>query len=274
MHFWPFTLAELYGDNQSADLFLRNPLDLNQTNKKSNELWEALSRTSGFPDPFLKNSPRFYNLWSESYHKQLLREDVRDISGIKNIEQAEIMFSLLPSRIGSPLSYASLAGDVKVSPDTIKSWLEVFEKTYLLFRIDCYKQNITRAIQKEKKVYLFDYGRISDPGAKFENMVALELLRMTTGLSDQGMGTFELHYLRTRDGEEVDFLITRKRNPFLLIETKFSDTTPSKHLLKFQNLLNVPAIQLVQKQGVCKVLTNGSHTLLIVTASHWLKSLP
>ena len=274
MNFWPFTLAELFDKNKEAEEFLKNPLELDNTNPKSNEVWKSLSQTSGFPDPYLKNDLKFYTRWSETYHRQLLREDIRDVSGIKNIDLAEILFSLLPERVGSPISFASLAGDVKVSADTIKSWLEVFERTYLLFRIDCYKEKLARAIQKEKKIYLFDFARISDEGAKFENMVALELLRLVSGLNDRGYGVFDLNYLRTRDNEEVDFVLLKNRKPFLLIETKLSDESISKHLIKFQNILNVPAIQLIQKPNIYKIISNGNHKNLIVSAPHWLQNLP
>jgi predicted AAA+ superfamily ATPase len=274
MHIWPFTLAEIFGKNKDADEFIKNPLELDNASPKSNEIWKTLSHTSGFPDPYLKNDTKFYNRWSETYHRQLLREDIRDISGIKNIDLAEILFSLIPGRIGSPISFASLAEDVKVSSDTIKNWLEVFERTYLLFRIDCYKEKLARAIQKEKKIYLFDFARIQDEGAKFENMVAVELLRLVSGLNDRGYGVFDLNYIRTRDKEEVDFVLLKNRKPFLLIETKLSDDTVSKHLIKFQNILHVPAIQLVQKMNVYKIISNDKNKILIVSAAHWLKNLP
>lgn len=274
MHLWPFTLAELFGKNRDADEFLKSPLELDTDSLESKEIWNNLKNTSGFPDPFLKNNTKFYNRWSESYHKQLLREDIRDISGIKNIDLTEILFSLLPSKIGSPLSIAGLARDVNVSFDTIKNWLSLFERTYLLFKIDCYKEKLTRAIQKEKKIFLFDYVKIQSEGAKFENMVALELLRLISGLNDRGYGTFDLNYLQTRDNEEVDFIILKNRKPFLLIETKLSDDSASRHLIKFQKIFNVPAIQLVQKANLFKIISNEKNKILLVSATHWLQNLP
>ena len=63
--------------------------------------------------------------------------------------------------------------------------------------------------------------------------------------------------------------------PFdFLIETKLSDESPAKPLLKFQSILNVPAVQLVNKEGVFKFIKNGANTVLIVTAHRWLSQLP
>ena len=75
------------------------------------------------------------------------------------------------------------------------------------------------------------------PAAKFENMVALELFRAVSNWNDLGLGNFSLHYLRNRDKEEVDFLISNNHNPLLLIETKLSDDYASKSLIKFQNTI-------------------------------------
>lgn len=83
-----------------------------------------------------------------------------------------------------------------------------------------------------------------------------------------------MHYLRNKDKEEVDFLISLQNKPILLLETKLSDDTLSKNLANFQNILHIPALQLVQKENVFKYLKNGEDKVLIVTAYQWLSSLP
>ena len=61
-------------------------------------------------------------------------------------------------------------------------------------------------------------------------MVACDLWRAVTLWSDMGYGTFDLHFVKNKEQQEVDFLISRDRAPFLLIEAKFSDTSPSPAL--------------------------------------------
>jgi hypothetical protein len=133
---------------------------------------------------------------------------------------------------------------------------------------------ITRAIQKERKIYLWDSPRISEPAARFENMVAIELYRAITSWNDMGHGLFSLHFIKNKEKQEVDFLIARDRRPFLLIEAKLSDMQPSKALTKFQSALKIPAVQLTQEGKTYRLLSNGDHKILIAPAYQWLAHLP
>lgn len=83
-----------------------------------------------------------------------------------------------------------------------------------------------------------------------------------------------LHYVRTKDGEEVDFLLARGRDPILLVETTSGDTNASPALRKLQRLLDLPAIQLVNRPGVYKRLTESGLPLVIASAEAWLPLLP
>ena len=271
---WPFTLAELGQRRRTFADFINNPLKLDSIDKSLDKIWEQLSYVGGFPEPYLSGKETFYRKWSASYGQQLIREDIRNMTAIKDVDSMEILFSLLPSKIGSPLSMASLSRDIQVSFNSIKDWLEIFESFFLVFRVPSWGKKISRAITKEKKLYLYDYAHIPNEPEKFENMVALELWRAVSNWNDLGLGDFGLHYVRNKEKEEVDFLITKNHEPFLLVEAKLSDGTPSKSLLKFQSVLNAPAVQLVNKTGVHKIISNEKQHTLIITASQWLSTLP
>ncbi len=273
-YLWPFTLAELAGNNLTFEQFLANPIEIRELPQETQLIWNQLKKFTGFPDPYLDGTVEFYRIWSNTYRKQLLREDVRDLASLRSIEDVEILFSLLPSKIGSPLSMASLSRDIQVSFDSVRGWIEIFENFFMVFRLGPWTRKISRAITKEKKLYLFDYGGIESEAAKFENMVALELLRAISNWNDHGFGNFSLHYLRNRDGQEVDFLISNNHHPFLLIETKLSDDYASKSLIKFQKILNIPAVQLVNSDGICKLVSNNNLKIMIISADHWLSLLP
>jgi len=122
---------------------------------------------------------------------------------------------------------------------------------------------------KEPKIYFYDYCRIKNDALRFENMVAVELNRAVTLWTDFGLGEYELWYLRNKEKEEVDFLITDSGSPLFMVEAKLSDTNVSPHLIKFQRVLNIPAIQLVNKPDIARKIRNGSNSVLIVSAADW-----
>ena len=190
---WPFTLAELAHHQKPFEEFMNDPLKMEVADRSTEKIWNRLSYLGGFPEPYLSGKETFYRKWSAGYSQQLIREDIRNMTAIKDVDSMEILFSLLPSRIGSTLSMASLARDVQVSFNSIRDWLEIFESFFLVFRIPSWGKKIARAIIKEKKLYLYDYAHISNPPEKFENMIALELWRAVSNWNDLGLGNFDLH---------------------------------------------------------------------------------
>ena len=274
-HLWPFTIAELGKRNLTIDDFLEYPLQISMEGSENlKEKWARLSTLSGFPEPYLANRRATYRRWSNTYSNQLIREDIRDLTGIKSVADMETLYSLLPSKVGAPLSVPSLAIDLKASYNSVRSWLSVFERFFLIFSISPWTERIARAIQKERKVYLWDAPRIEEPAARFENMVAMELRRAVTSWDDLGYGQFSLHFVKNKEQQEVDFLIANGRKPVVLIEAKTSDTQPSSTLRKFQNALSVPAVQLIGEDAEYQVFSNDDQSILVAPGYQWLSQLP
>lgn len=274
-HLWPFTLAELGNANISHNAFRKNPLQISMERAEElQQFWSNLSELSGFPEPYLSGRKTTYRRWSNVYSQQLIREDIRDITGIKSIGELETLYHLLPSKIGNPISVPALSRDLKVSYNTVRSWLLTFERFFLIFNLTPWTRRIARAIQKEQKVYLWDAARIKEPAARFENMVAIELYRAVSLWSDMGYGSYSLHFIKNKEQQEVDFLIVDDHEPVVLVEAKLSDMQPSSALIKFQNALKVPAVQLVNEASGFRKISNGAQTILVAPASQWLAMLP
>ncbi len=274
-HLWPFTIAELGKRNLTIDDFFQDPLQISmERSVKLKEMWSRLSTLSGFPEPYLADRAATYRRWSNIYSNQLIREDIRDLTGIKSVDDMEILYSLLPSKVGTPLSVPSLATDLKASYNSLRSWLFIFERFFLIFSISPWTERIARAIQKERKAYLWDAPRIEEPAARFENMVAMELWRAVTNWNDLGYGHFSLHFIRNKEQQEVDFLIASGRKPVVLIEAKLSDTQPSSTLKKFQDALSIPAVQLIGEDEGYQVFSNNDQSILVAPGYQWLSQLP
>lgn len=272
---FPLTISEFFIKRDIND-FLSNPLehfDINNENETKN-IWDQLFIFGGFPEPFFRAKKTFLNKWINTFSKNIIREDISIITNIKRISDIDVLYSMLSFKIGSPISRNSIARDIGASFVSIDNWLKIMEAFYLIFSISPYYKSISRSIRKEKKIYLFNYAEINDNGKKFENMIGLELLRFIYSQNEKGIGNFKLNYLRNKEKEEVDFLITLDDKPKLLIEAKFNDTSLSPSIFKFQNILKIPAIQLVNKNDIYKIKKGNSNNILTVSAHKWLSSLP
>jgi predicted AAA+ superfamily ATPase len=274
-HLWPFTFSELYDSRLPFEKWTSNPLDVvhDFNQERAYKIWETISNVGGFPDPFCSGKKSFYRRWWNTYQKQLIQEDIKNMTEIKNVDDMEILFSLLPSRVGSPLSMENLSRDIQISPATVKRWIEIFETFFLCFRIPPWTGKISRALTKEKKLYLYNCAAVMDPPAQFENMTALELWRAVNTWNDLGYGNFSMHYIRNKQKEEVDFLIANDRKPVLLVEAKINDEQVSKPLQKFQEILKVPAVQLAGKKETFRLYKNNNRSILVTGAPRWLAGL-
>jgi len=274
-HLFPLTVAELGGRRRRFEEFRRTPLQLNMEGAgEAQAHWEQLAELSGFPEPYLSGRKTTWRRWSQIYAHQLVREDIRDLTGIKSVQEIETLYLLLPTKVGSPLSIPSLAGDLKASYNSVRNWLDVFERFYLTFGVATWTGRIARAIRKERKIYLWDYAQIPDRAARFENMVAAELQRAVVIWNDLGYGRFSLYFVRDKNKREVDFLIVDEGAPVLLIEAKLGDTEPAKSLRFFQEHLGVPAVQLTGGGNTYRLFDNGGRQLLVAPAAAWLSHLP
>lgn len=224
----PLSVAELLSPEPTETL-IRNP------HKIPDDAWEQLYTFGGFPEPFLMASDVFALKWRSTRRERLLYEDLRDLSRIQELKRLEVMTLLIEREAGCVVRYSSLAQQVQVSVDSIRRWLDALEAMYFCFRVRPWFNNVRKSLRKDPKVYLNDWSGIADEGARFENMLACHLAKAVSWWNDAGLGLFSLHYLRTTDGKEVDFLIVKDGQPWLMAEAKSAARPLSKHLHWFHN---------------------------------------
>ena len=142
-----------------------------------------------------------------------------------------LFVEMLRERVGSPLSLASLARDLQVSPTTLAKYLDILEALYVVFTVRPYHRNVARAVLKVHKVYFFDIGLVAgDEDARFENACAAMLLKHAHYLQDVEGRAVTLHYIRDKEGNEVDLVLCRNNAPVLLAECRHSDTAVSRFM--------------------------------------------
>ena len=203
-------------------------------------LVEQLLRFGGFPEPFLKAEDRFHRRWMREHSDRIIHEDLRDLEHVREVSMLELLLHHLPACVGSPLSVNSLSKLLQVAHETVEHWLAIFERLYVSYRILPFGAKRIRAVRKEKKLYFWDWSRVENPGARFENMVAGHLLKYGHFIEDTQGHVMELRYIRDTDKREVDFVVLRDGHAEFAVECKSGERTVSPACRYFRERTEIP----------------------------------
>lgn len=157
--------------------------------------------------------------------------DIVSLSDFRNHEKIYALMKMLAARVGSRLDYAKMSRLVGLSMETIKNYINFFEKTYIIFRVPVFTNKTDREIIKAKKLYFCDNGLLAilsdiSSGAKFENALFLQL---------KHLGNIQYYSLKT--GREIDFIFNKK----IALESKETPTLTDKGDL--ENLAKLAGIK-------------------------------
>lgn len=260
------------GDSLAGRFFRHrlNPLTMAEITNADSTVLDRLLLRGGFPEPYLTETDDDANRWRLQYIDGLIRHDILDFEKVHDFKAIQLTLELLRRRVGSPLSWTSLARDVNCAPNTIKRYVEILEALFIIFRVAPHHRNIGRSLLKEPKIYFYDTGMVvGDEGIRLENLVAISLLKHLNWLEDSKGQRCELRTLRTKEGKEVDFVLAIDEVPELIIEVKLSDSNLSPSLRYFQQKYSLAAVQVV-KNLPTERLVNG---IPLRQATSFLKEL-
>ena len=233
----PFSVAELASPTwppNEANGVLHMPRAVGEDDFQA--LWEH----GGFPEPFLRRDVRFSRRWRTTRAAQLVREDVREINGVQQLDQLAVMLRALTDRSAEQLVFGNLAKHARVSADTAHRWVAALCDLHVGFLVRPWFQNVSRSLRKEPKWFPRDWAAVRDVGRRAETFIACHLLKAVEGWNDLGLGAFELGYLRDKEKREVDFLVARDGEPWFLVEAKHTETALSPALHHFASQLDTP----------------------------------
>ena len=158
------------------------------------------------------------DLYLSSYLQTYIERDIRELLRIEKRREFETFVRLCALRTGQVVNYQDLARDATISPATAKEWLSLLEDCFLIKLVRPYFTNRTRRMTKSPKLYFLDAGlsawlsgwrSVSETrlgpmgGALFETHVLAEILKRFLHRARQA----QVYFWRTRDGQEVDFLV-------------------------------------------------------------------
>ncbi len=147
-----------------------------------------------------------------------LYKDLLMLEQIKKPVLLEKILKALALQIGSEVSYSELGTIVESDKKTVEKYIDLLEKTYIIFRLPALNKNVRNEIKKGKKIYFYDNGirnavisdyrplaKRTDQGALWENYLISERLKFLS-ISSSGRESF---FWRTTQQQEVDYIETQ-----------------------------------------------------------------
>jgi predicted AAA+ superfamily ATPase len=220
VHMSALSQSELYGDGTTEPLSI-NPEKLNHRKEhlsscNSVEMFERIW-SGGMPG---HRSGRYTDrdVFYSSYIQTYINRDVSDmIPGVDKLLFADFIRAAA-CRVGQMLNTHDIAQDVGVSDDTAKRWLQVLEKSEVIFYLRPYSNNLLKRTVRTPKMYFFDTGlaayltKYASPeilmngainGAILENYTVAEIRKTWLNSARECL----MHYYRDKDTNEIDMVI-------------------------------------------------------------------
>jgi uncharacterized protein len=216
-----------------------HPLSLPELRHAGIELSpEVLFLKGGWPELHVNHriSPLSY---LNDYIRTAIEKDVSLFEGITQLERFSRLIRLLAGRVGNILNASDVARDAGISPTSASSWIDGLTRLGFLVKCEPFHSNVSKRLIKSPKIYFNDVALATrasgwsevgpllvspQAGALFENVVFQELVRYRDNL---GLD-WRIHFLRTRDGEEVDFVVEAANGKRVAIEVKLGGGDPRR----------------------------------------------
>jgi hypothetical protein len=222
----------------------------------------------GYPEAVLRVSAKRRLAWARQYIDAIIQRDVRDVAGIDKLDQLPRFLRALARTAGRMCNYSQLGGQVGLDGKTASRYVGVFERMYLLKRIDVWSRNRLNRVVKTPKLQFMDSGllatlldltteEVRQDRTRFGNVLVTfvfgELLKHATTADDD----YRLMYYRDADRFEVDVVIENAAGKLVCVEVKAAATVKESDLRGLKKLAGIAGEQF--KMGV--LLYDGTETM-------------
>lgn len=203
-HLRPLMMAEMYQHLTPFEIEQKIPFHLVYGN---------------YPD--VHNNPFDAEVLLKNLSGQYLYKDILSWKDIRKPQLLEKLLQLLAYQIGSQVSISELAGQLKVKSETVENYLDLLEKSFIIFRLSSFSKNPRKEISKMNKIYFHDNGirnavieefdalpTRSDQGKLWENFVISERMKWLAWNKPSA----KCYFWRNYNQSEVDYVeISRKQ---------------------------------------------------------------
>jgi predicted AAA+ superfamily ATPase len=246
-HLYPFSLAEIYPAKSSFEIEQALPFHLVYGN------YPEVCTQRDLSEMIVKNLAQQY-----------LYKDVLIWKDIRRPELLDKLLKLLAFQIGSQVSINELARSLGVKSETVRNYIDLLEKSFVIYQLKSFGTNQRKEVSKMSKVYFWDNGirnavignfdplsQRTDTGALFENFIISERLKMLSWSDDDAKGFFWRNYNKS----EVDY-IERKRDLIKAFEIKWNTNKQYRVSRAFTNLYPNAETQIVTPSNLVSFVFN------------------
>jgi hypothetical protein len=195
-YLYPFSLSELKSYYSKEEI---------------NRILEYRMIFGMYPDIVENNNSEELKMLADSY----LYKDVLQHQNIKNPELLLKLLQSLALQVGNQVSYSELASFIGVDKNTITSYINILEKSFIIFKLQPFSRNLRNELKKMRKIYFYDLGIRNalinnfnmlhlreDAGRIFENFMIVERIKFNrNNLIDNN-----IYFWRTHQQKEIDYL--------------------------------------------------------------------
>jgi len=239
----PLTLSELrFDERHSGWSFLFDGQEavleeLGRRSVASGELdWKEVVKTGGFPRAVSAPPDQRLRVL-DNYVEIFANRDARELIAVDSPGRLEAFVRLTAARTGQELNAAGLANDLGIPLTTVRRWLEVLRRAFLIELVPPYSRNASQRVIKAPKLYTVDPALalaaardIEPSGFHLETLVANDLF-----VWRDGGPTRNLHHWRLASGQECDFVIEENSQlvPLEIKATQEASSGDARHLRTF-----------------------------------------
>jgi predicted AAA+ superfamily ATPase len=185
-----------------------------------------------------------------------LYKDILALAGIRKSEVLEKILRALAMQVGSEVSYNEIAQLVGVDKNTVNNYIDLLEKSFVIFRLTSFSKNIRNEIKANKKIYFYDNGVLNmlignfnalefrqDKGALWENFLVSERMKQLS----YTQSIAKPYFWRTTTQQEIDY-IEINADKVSAFEFKWATTKKAKLPKSFSDAYN-PSFLVVNKDN-------------------------
>lgn len=168
-----------------------------------------------YPEVVISHDDRQKALYLREIVSSYLYKDILELDGVRHADKLSRLLQCLAFQIGKEVSFNELGTQLSMSKNTVERYLDLLEKSFVVFRLNGFSRNLRKEITKNPRYFFYDVGirnslinnfnplsMRDDVGMLWENYIIVEMMKKQEYLNKQANN----YFWRTYNRKEIDFI--------------------------------------------------------------------